>query len=66
MGDEQMMTRRDVMAFLRVSLATVKRLDDCGRLKRFSTGKSLIRYRRSDVLACLDAATTPPSGEVTQ
>ncbi len=59
MGDEQMMTRKEVAAFLRTSIDTVRRMELRGTLTAHRDGKRLVRYLRSDVLTCMPAPRPP-------
>lgn len=49
MSDPDYLTRADVAALLRVSLATVDRRTAAGALPAVKVGR-LVRYRRADVL----------------
>lgn len=65
MSDEQMMTRAETAAHLKVSIATLKRFEKTGRLTPYGGGATsgggarMVRYKRADVLACLTVKAPP-------
>ncbi len=55
-GDVEYVTRAEAAEILRCSISTVKRMEKEKRLKPHRRNKRMVRYRRAEVLNCLDVA----------
>jgi len=52
---ELLMTRREIAAIFKISLATVIRMEASGKLKPYQIGANAIRYKVSDVREYLNS-----------
>ncbi len=53
----ELLTRVEVMAVLKVSKATVIRMENAGRLRKIKLGPNMVRLRRSDLETLIEQAS---------
>jgi excisionase family DNA binding protein len=57
MKNDELMTLKEVMDYLKISRSTVFRLMDAGKLTSIKLGYRTIRFKRSEVEALIDSTS---------